>query len=148
MNTEKLLRVKEVAEILRVSHMTIIRWCDSGHLPCVKIGVSRRIREADLEFILQSERGPQKLKSPVPEPVYTGLSAEELGFDSEEDEVIRQQELKEQCADARAKIEDMKAKQESTLAVVPVTNPFADYFKKQQSTCEVQSKYPSGFNTF
>lgn len=49
---DKMLRVGEVAEILRVSSMMVIHWCDSGHLPCIKIGVSRRVRESDLDCIL------------------------------------------------------------------------------------------------
>jgi excisionase family DNA binding protein len=106
--SDKLLRVNEVAEILRVSPMTILRWCNNGHLPCIKIGVSRRIRESDLDYILKSERGPQKLKVPEPEPVYNGPSAEELGFDCEADEIARFQELHRLCEEAKPKIEAIR----------------------------------------
>jgi excisionase family DNA binding protein len=38
-----LLTVPEVVAILRVSAMTVYRQCNSGELPCVKVGRSFRI---------------------------------------------------------------------------------------------------------
>lgn len=141
--SEKLLRVAEVADILRVSQMTVIRWCNSGHLPCVKIGVARRIKESALDCILQSDRGHQARKAPEPEPVYDGPSAEELGFYSKADEIARQQELQRLCEEATSKIEAILAKKAST---VKATKPFVNNFK-QQARGDVPRKYPSGFDT-
>lgn len=149
MNTDKLLRVGEVAEILRVSPMTVIRWCDSNYLPYIKIGVSRRIKEADLAYILKSDIERKPIKSP--EPVYDGPSAEELGFDDDADEIIRQNELKKQCEAVKVKIEAMKAmkamkaEKVNEVSALPNTEEFADYQKKQSTG--VQRTYPSGFGT-
>lgn len=138
MITDRLLRVNEVAEILRVSQMTVIRWCNSGHLPCVKIGVSRRIKESDLDYILKSERGPQKLKVSETESVYEGPPADECGFDSEADEEERRKKLKEECEAAKTQIEAMKDKRASTVkAPEPVVRGFG------QST----GMFVSGFDT-
>ena len=40
----KLLTVKETADYLRVSRVTIWRWCQRGSLPAFRIGRSWRIR--------------------------------------------------------------------------------------------------------
>lgn len=137
-SADKLLRVNEVAEILRVSQMTVIRWCNSGHLPCVKIGVSRRIKESDLNCILNSERGPQKLKAPVSKrPVYVGPPADECGFEDNKEEW--QKEMNNLCAKAKTEIEVMKAVKASAVKTPePVVSDF-----KGQST----GKFPSGFDT-
>ena len=115
MYSEKLLRVGEVAEILRVSPMTVIKWCDSGHLPHIKVGSSRRIKEADLEFILQSERVPQHKKEAEKRPVYIGPPAEECGFYSEADEESRLKELRELCDATKRQIKDKKVSSFSDL---------------------------------
>jgi excisionase family DNA binding protein len=118
----KLLRVGEVAEILRVSPMTVIRWCDSGHLPCIKVGSSRRIRESDLDYILQSERGPQPRKEAEKRPVYIGPPAEECGFYCDSDEEARQKELKRLCEETKKQIESGKV------------SDFAELFNKYKSS--------------
>lgn len=134
--SDKLLRVNEVAEILRVSPMTILRWCNSGHLPCIKIGASRRIRESDLEFILKSERGPQKLKAPEPErPVYVGPPADQNGFDSEADEQARQKELTEKCEELGRRLTAKKAS--TVIAPAPLIR-----ITNKPST----GMFPSGFD--
>jgi excisionase family DNA binding protein len=52
--TEQLLTVPEVAERLRVTTMTIYRWIEEGRLPAMQIGKHYRIREADLDEVIES----------------------------------------------------------------------------------------------
>lgn len=49
---EKLLTIEEVADILRVSTRTIVRYIESGKLKASKIGVWR-IRESDVHLFLE-----------------------------------------------------------------------------------------------
>jgi excisionase family DNA binding protein len=48
----RLLTVAEVAELLRVSNMTVYRLLKAGELPSVRIGKSFRVREEDLDAYL------------------------------------------------------------------------------------------------
>ena len=132
------MRVDEAAEILKVSPMRVLEWCASGHLPCTKVGVSRRIKEEDLDCILQSERGPQKLKAAEPErPVYVGPPAAECGFEDDEEE--RRRPFKKEWEAAQVQIAAIKAKRASTVkAPEPVVRD------SRKST----GMYPSGFDTF
>jgi excisionase family DNA binding protein len=41
--------VAEVADLLRVSNMTVYRLVQSGELPAVRVGRSYRIREEDMD---------------------------------------------------------------------------------------------------
>lgn len=52
---QPLLTVAEVADILRVSNMTIYRLIRSGTLPALRIGKNYRVRRSDLDAYLQSE---------------------------------------------------------------------------------------------
>ena len=47
-----LLTVAEVAEVLRVSNMTVYRLIKAGELPALRVGKNYRIRERDLEDYL------------------------------------------------------------------------------------------------
>ncbi|MEX2549488.1 MAG: helix-turn-helix domain-containing protein [Nitriliruptoraceae bacterium] len=47
-----LLTVAEVAEVLRVSNMTVYRLIKAGDMPALRVGKNYRIREADLETFL------------------------------------------------------------------------------------------------
>lgn len=49
----ELLTVREVAESLRVSTMTVYRLIKSGALPCTRVGKGYRIRPGDLERYLR-----------------------------------------------------------------------------------------------
>ena len=49
---EKLLTIEEVANILRVSTRTVIRYIESGKLKASKIGVWR-IKESDVRLFLE-----------------------------------------------------------------------------------------------
>ncbi|MCX6740334.1 MAG: helix-turn-helix domain-containing protein [Candidatus Parcubacteria bacterium] len=55
MSNEKFLTIKEVADILRVSERSIMRYIDSGRLIASKIG-QWRINQTDLDnFIKKSQ---------------------------------------------------------------------------------------------
>ena len=47
-----LLTVAEVAQVLRVSNMTVYRLIKAGELPALRVGKNYRIREPDLEAYL------------------------------------------------------------------------------------------------
>lgn len=50
--TEKLLTIEEVAEILRVSTRSVIRYIEAGRLKASKLGVWR-IRQSDINTFLE-----------------------------------------------------------------------------------------------
>lgn len=50
-----LLTVREVAEAMRVSTMTVYRLIRAGALPAIRVGKHFRIRVQDLETYLQSQ---------------------------------------------------------------------------------------------
>jgi nitrogen PTS system EIIA component len=53
----KVLKLKEVAEYLRMCPMTIYRMANSGEIPCFKVGDEWRFRaEAVEQWILEQER--------------------------------------------------------------------------------------------
>jgi excisionase family DNA binding protein len=47
-----LLTVAEVADVLRVSNMTVYRLIKAGELPALRVGKNYRIRETDLTRFL------------------------------------------------------------------------------------------------
>jgi excisionase family DNA binding protein len=51
--------VPEVAETLKVSHMTVYRWIKDGKLVAYKLGGEFRITERDLEQFLEARRTPR-----------------------------------------------------------------------------------------
>jgi len=57
---ERYFTVEEVAERLKVSHMTVYRWIKDGKLGDYKIGGEFRITERDVERFLQARRFPAK----------------------------------------------------------------------------------------
>jgi excisionase family DNA binding protein len=56
---ERLLDIKDAAEFLNVSEMTIRRWTNSGRLKCYRVGGKRerRFHMGDVEEFLQGSRG-------------------------------------------------------------------------------------------
>lgn len=48
------MTVAEVAQLMRVSTMTVYRLIKAGDLPAVRVGKSYRIRENDVEMYLDS----------------------------------------------------------------------------------------------
>ena len=51
----RFLTVAEVADLLRVSSMTVYRLIKEGDLPAVRIGKSYRLREDDLDAYLSKQ---------------------------------------------------------------------------------------------
>lgn len=51
----ELLTVAEVAELLRVSTMTVYRLIRSGDLPAVRVGRNYRVRRGDLDTYLEEQ---------------------------------------------------------------------------------------------
>ena len=49
---DELLEVPHIARYLRVSDVTVYRWCREGRLPCLKLGNSWRVRRSALEDFL------------------------------------------------------------------------------------------------
>jgi len=47
------LTVAEVADLMRVSTMTVYRLIKAGELPAARVGKSYRIRESDVDAYLQ-----------------------------------------------------------------------------------------------
>lgn len=50
--SNKLLTVNEVANILRVSNMTVYRLVKSGQIPAIRVGKNYRIKESDVNEYL------------------------------------------------------------------------------------------------
>ncbi|MGH7358551.1 MAG: helix-turn-helix domain-containing protein [Acidimicrobiia bacterium] len=50
--TARFLTVQEVAELMRVSTMTVYRLIKSGELPAVRVGRSFRVRDEDVDAYL------------------------------------------------------------------------------------------------
>ena len=50
----RFLTVREVAELLRVSSMTVYRLIKSSELPAVRVGRSFRVRDIDVDAYLAS----------------------------------------------------------------------------------------------
>jgi len=62
------LTVKEVAAHLRVSRITIWRWCNLGVIPAFRIGHSWRIRREDLQNFIGGGRHLEQKSSSVSDP--------------------------------------------------------------------------------
>lgn len=50
----RFLTVQEVADLVRVSSMTVYRLIKAGELPAVRVGRSFRVRESDVDAYLES----------------------------------------------------------------------------------------------
>ena len=51
---ERMLTLKEVAQILKVHRLTVYRWVEAGKLRAYKLGRIYRVAEKDLEVFLAS----------------------------------------------------------------------------------------------
>ena len=58
---DKIMNVEELAKFFGVSNQTIWRWCKSGKLPAFKIGSQWKIRQSDINKIIN-----QKITSTKP----------------------------------------------------------------------------------
>jgi excisionase family DNA binding protein len=50
----RLLTVAEVAQVLRVSNMTVYRLIKAGEMPALRVGKNYRIRESELEAFISA----------------------------------------------------------------------------------------------
>lgn len=50
---DTILTVREASQVLRVSYMTVYKWCLDGYLPSLKMGGRRLILEGQLEGFLR-----------------------------------------------------------------------------------------------
>lgn len=56
--TDKILKVEEIAKFFGVSHKTVWEWCSMGKLPAFKIGKEWNVRQSDLQRMMsQKVRG-------------------------------------------------------------------------------------------
>ena len=63
---DKILNVEELASFFGVSAQTIWRWCKTGKIPAFKIGAQWKIRQSDLNKIINQKVSKQeKNKGPV-----------------------------------------------------------------------------------
>jgi excisionase family DNA binding protein len=57
--TDRLLRAREVADLLDLSPSTVLDWFEDGRLPGFKLGRAVRFRESEiLEWLEARRRGP------------------------------------------------------------------------------------------
>lgn len=59
-NTEKLLRVEDVAAILSIKPITVYLWSWQGKIKSIKIGRLVRFREADIQRFIESAEAVSK----------------------------------------------------------------------------------------
>ena len=52
---ERIMNVEELAKFFGVSSQTIWRWCKSGKLPAFKIGAQWKIRQSDINKIINQK---------------------------------------------------------------------------------------------
>jgi excisionase family DNA binding protein len=65
MNTkdDKIMNVEQLAKFFGVSSQTIWRWCKSGRLPAFKIGAQWKIRQSDINKIINQKITSKKAKN-------------------------------------------------------------------------------------
>ncbi|MBX4187765.1 MAG: helix-turn-helix domain-containing protein [Candidatus Doudnabacteria bacterium] len=57
---DKIIGVEELAQFFGVSDQTIWRWCKSGKLPAFKIGSQWKVRQSDLNRIINQKLTTKK----------------------------------------------------------------------------------------
>ncbi len=57
---DKILGVSQLAKFFGVSEQTIWRWCKSGKMPAFKIGSQWKIRQSDLNRIINQKLSKHK----------------------------------------------------------------------------------------
>ncbi len=58
--TERLLRAREVGQLLGFSASTVVDWAEAGKLPVFKIGGRLRFRANEVEAWLEERRQPAR----------------------------------------------------------------------------------------
>ena len=61
---DKILNVEALANFFGVSSQTIWRWCKTGKLPAFKIGSQWKIRQSDMNKIINQKISKKQLSSP------------------------------------------------------------------------------------
>lgn len=64
----EVLTVNEVATYLRVSRVTVWRWCQRGIVPAFQVGRNWRIRRKDLLTLLETTQPPTNFDHDPPAP--------------------------------------------------------------------------------
>mgnify|MGYP003396028257 CR=1 FL=1 len=59
---DKILNVEELAKFFGVSNQTIWRWCKQGKLPAFKIGAQWKIRQSEINKIINQKLTNKKKK--------------------------------------------------------------------------------------
>jgi excisionase family DNA binding protein len=54
-DTDKILKVEELAKFFGVSRKTVWEWCKQGKLPAFKIGKEWKIRQSDLQKVINQK---------------------------------------------------------------------------------------------
>ena len=62
LNAQKFYTITEVANILRVSYLTVFRWLQAGKLSAYKVGKQYRIEIQDLDKFLEKSKKYAKRK--------------------------------------------------------------------------------------
>lgn len=62
-NEDKIMNVEELASFFGVSNQTIWRWCKSGKLPAFKIGAQWKIRQSDINKIINQKIEKKKVET-------------------------------------------------------------------------------------
>lgn len=57
---DKIMNVEQLAKFFGVSRQTIWRWCKSGKIPAFKIGAQWKIRQSDLNKIINQKLASKK----------------------------------------------------------------------------------------
>lgn len=73
---ESFLTVAEVAQILRLNQQTVRNWIDAGTLPATRVGRRVRIKQSDLDLIV--EQGYSGTPSASPDAAAAGPSADDF----------------------------------------------------------------------
>lgn len=63
LNAQKFYTITEVANILRVSYLTVFRWIQADKLSAYKVGKQYRIEIQDLDKFLEKSKKYDKRKS-------------------------------------------------------------------------------------
>lgn len=61
----ELLTIKEVAAYLRLSRVTVWRWCKQGLMPARQVGHHWRIHREDLQRLLDTGPAPLPASGPI-----------------------------------------------------------------------------------
>lgn len=60
---DKILDVEDLAKFFGVSNQTVWRWCKSGKLPAFKIGAQWKIRQSDINKVINQKITTKKAEN-------------------------------------------------------------------------------------